>query len=113
MVTMVDSVEVRPTIKSPEIDAILRELRPKLFVGLDLDVVASMVRASKVRRFPAGTVITNEKYPANHLFLVLRGRMRYFCLTPRGEKIVLYWGPPGEVFGTGAMLIDPTEYIVS
>jgi CRP-like cAMP-binding protein len=58
-------------------------------------------------------VITNQDHPAEHLFLLLTGRARYFLVTEEGQKIILLWIPPGEVFGIAAFLPPPYEYHVS
>jgi len=43
-------------------------------------------------------VITHQDQPAKHLFLLLTGRARYFFVTEKGQKVILLWIPPGEMF---------------
>jgi CRP-like cAMP-binding protein len=58
-------------------------------------------------------VITTQDAPAEHFYLLLTGRARYFYLTETGQKIILLWIPPGEVFGGAALAASPSTYIVS
>jgi CRP-like cAMP-binding protein len=46
------------------------------------------------------------------MFLLFKGRARHFYLTPEGKKIVLFWLAPGQIFGAGALLPAPTQYLV-
>ena len=57
-------------------------------------------------------MMAHEGYPAGHLFLIVRGRARSFCMTPQGEKVPVFWFPPGDVFGGASFLSTPTEYLV-
>jgi CRP-like cAMP-binding protein len=92
---------LRPSAKSPFLDG----LAPR-----ELDEVLG---ASRECRFLAGTVLASQDTPANSLFLLLRGRARFFFLTPNGRKIVLMWLPVGEVIGGAALQSRPSNYIVS
>jgi len=57
--------------------------------------------------------MAHEGYPADHLFLIVNGRARSFCITPQGEKIPIFWFPPGEVCGGAAFLSRSVEYLAS
>ena len=94
-----------------EVVPLLRKLKPRFFDGLTSSEVSSIVAAATRRRFPAHSVITHEGFPANHLFLMIHGRARSFCLTPQGEKVPLLWIPPGEIFGGSAFLSKQVEYL--
>ena len=37
----------------------------------------------------------------------------HFCITPQGEKIPIFWFPPGEVCGGAAFLSRSVEYLAS
>ncbi len=91
----------------------MKELKPRFFEGLTPSEVASIVSAAAKRRFPAHSVMTREGHPADSLFLMIHGRARGFCMTPQGEKVPVLWFPPGEVFGTAALLPGSAEYLVS
>lgn len=72
-----------------------------------------IVSAAKQRRYLANSVIVNQGHPSDYFFLLTNGRARYFYFTPDGRKVILLWLPPGEVFGTAALLAEPAEYLVS
>jgi CRP-like cAMP-binding protein len=65
------------------------------------------------RRVSAGTVVTRQGAPATELFLIVKGRARYFTSTLDGDKILLRWLPQGDIFGGAALLADPSAYRVS
>jgi CRP/FNR family transcriptional regulator, nitrogen oxide reductase regulator len=91
----------------------VRALKPRFFEGLTSSEVASIVAPATKRRFLANSVMAHEGDPADHLFLMIHGRARGFCMTPQGEKVPVFWFPPGEVFGGAAFLSKPVEYLVS
>jgi CRP-like cAMP-binding protein len=59
------------------------------------------------------SVITNQDDPAEYLYLLLTGRARYFFLSRSGQKAILLWISPGEVFGAAALAVSPSAYLVS
>ena len=83
----------------------LEGLAPK-----ELNVVVS---AATERWFPPNSVIVDQGEPANHLFLLTRGRARLFYTTEDGTKTLLIWLTPGKVFGGGALTSKPSSYLVS
>ena len=76
----------------------------------DLDVICA---AAKERRYLASSVITNQGHPAEDLFLLTSGRARHFFITQEGQKTLLLWLTPGEIFGGLAFLSKPKEYLLS
>ena len=87
-----------------EVVALMKKLKARFFEGLTSSEVASIVSPATKRRFPAHSVMAHEGHPADRLFLMIHGRARGFCVTPRGEKVPVLWFSPGEVFGTAALL---------
>ncbi len=81
--------------------------------GLAPAELATVLAVARKVHFPAGTVIAAQGTPANSMFLLIRGRARFFILTPEGKKILLLWLPEGEVIGCAAMRWRPCDYIVS
>jgi CRP-like cAMP-binding protein len=71
------------------------------------------LEAAEYRRVPANSVITHQDQPAKHLFLLLTGRARYFFVTEKGQKVILLWIPPGEIFGSPALLSSPADYFTN
>jgi len=91
----------------------VRELKPRFFAGLAPAEVKVILEAATKRRFLENSVITYQAHPGDHLFLLLHGRARYFYMTEEGQKILLRWLPPGEIFGGAALLRTPSEYMAS
>ena len=77
---------------------------------LDLNVILA---AAKQRHFASNSVVVNQGNPADHLFLLTRGRARFFFNTQEGKKVILLWLTPGEIFGGAALLSTPSMYLVS
>jgi CRP-like cAMP-binding protein len=77
---------------------------------LDLNVILA---AAKQRHFASNSVVVNQGNPADHLFLLTRGRARFFFNTQEGKKVILLWLTPGEIFGGAALLSTPSLYLVS
>ena len=91
----------------------LLNLRSRFLEGLTPSAIELLVTAAKQIRAVGNSVITYQDRPAEHLYLLLTGRARYFFLTETGKKIILLWIPPGEIFGGAAMLTAPSTYLVS
>jgi CRP/FNR family transcriptional regulator, nitrogen oxide reductase regulator len=96
-----------------EITARVNKLAPKFLEGLSPSQLSAILRASRLRRFQAESMIAIEGHRADKLFLILEGRARLFITTPKGEKIVLFWILPGDITGSRAMLSKPLEYLAS
>jgi CRP-like cAMP-binding protein len=96
-----------------EVAAALRALRPRFLEGLVPPEIEAVVAAAKLRRYLPNSVVTNQDNPAEHLFLLVSGRARYFYITPDGQRTLMLWIPPGETFGGAAFLSEPFHYLVS
>ena len=88
-------------------------LKSRFLQGLTKADIESVLAASSVRRFPANSIVTLQGDPADYLFLLTKGRARYFSLTGEGQKILLLWFGPGDVFGGIALLPEPSSYLLS
>ena len=80
------------------------------FKRQDIDLILA---AARVRRFPARSVMTHQGEPAEHLWLLWKGRARYFFETPNGKKLILIWITPGHCFGEAALSIRASPYLAS
>lgn len=80
------------------------------FSPLDLNVI---LQAAKQRDFTSNSVVVNQGDPPDHLFLLTKGRARYFFNTQEGKKAILQWLTAGEIFGAAALLSNPAPYLVS
>ena len=95
------------------VPAILRDVKPPFLDGLTPPELNAVLAAAEHRRLQAKCAIINQDGPAEHLFLLLTGRARYFLLTETGRKVILLWIPPGEVFGSAALWAPPARYPAS
>ena len=112
------SVESLPTsvatrLTGNRISAMLRDLNPRFFEGLTMPELKSILAAAEYRKLSANSVITHQDQPAKHLFLLLTGRARYFFVTEKGQKVILLWITPGEIFGMAAFHSPPIAYLSS
>jgi len=73
----------------------------------------SILAAATLQRFHANSVITNQGQPADRLFLLTKGRARFFSITEEGKKLILLWLRPGQVIGGLTLLRVPSSYLVS
>ena len=88
-------------------------LKSRFLDGLAPSDLKVVLAAAKQRHFLANSVVVNQGHPADHLFLLTRGRARFFFNTREGKKVVLLWLTPGEIFGGSALLSIPLPYLVS
>lgn len=91
----------------------VRNTESRFLQGLAAPDLRAVLSAARQRRYLAHSVIVNQGTPANHFFLLVSGRARYFYTTPNGRKSILMWLPPGQVFGAAAIMTHPVEYLVS
>lgn len=80
------------------------------FLPFDLKVILA---AARQRHFTSNSIVTNQGDPADQLFLLTKGRARFFFHTHGGKKLILLWLTPGEIFGGAALLSTPSSYLVS
>src|SRR5271167_2370163 len=95
------------------IASVSSELRSPLLDGLSPHELDTVLSAAKQRRFAAGSVATNQGHPAGQLFLLTKGRARHFFVTEEGQKLLLIWLGPGDLFGGRTILSSPSIYLVS
>jgi CRP/FNR family transcriptional regulator, nitrogen oxide reductase regulator len=103
----------RRVMTASEVAGRVIELAPELLQGMAPGDMANVLQAATLRRIPARSIIASEGHPADELFLILQGRARTFTTTSRGEKVLLMRIPAGDPSGGRALLVRPTEYMVS
>src|SRR5215813_2700254 len=74
----------------------------------DLNVILA---AARPRQFKANSVILSQGNPADHLYLLTKGRTRCFFMTEDCRKLLLFWLSPGEIMGGAALLANPSLYL--
>jgi CRP-like cAMP-binding protein len=87
--------------------------RSRFLEGLtprDMQIVPA---AGNELHFRANSVVVHQRDPAEYMFVLTNGRARHFYMTEQGEKLLLFWLTPGEVFGGAALMSKPSPYIVS
>ena len=89
----------------------LRNLAIPLLAGLSPSEKADVLaRARTVKAVPK-TPVCRGGYEAEHLFVVVSGRVKYSRLAANGDEIVLRLFTPGETFGLATLLPDPPNYL--
>lgn len=78
----------------------------QLFSGLTREQRTRILHSAQHRRFRPNRVIVRADEPVTHFYLLVKGRVKYFRLSQKGEEIVLGWLVHGNAFGVGAMLKD-------
>lgn len=91
----------------------LRDVKSRFLDGLTGPELQSVLAASEQRHYTTNSVITNAGDPADYFFLLKEGRARYFSVTPGGQKVLLLWFSAGEVFGLYALVVQPSNYLLS
>jgi CRP-like cAMP-binding protein len=85
----------------------------ELMRGLKKKEIDLILAAATLRRLPAKAVITYQAEPAEQLFLLCKGRARFFSASIDGQRLSLLWITPGRIFGAAALALAPSTYLVS
>jgi CRP/FNR family transcriptional regulator, nitrogen oxide reductase regulator len=89
------------------------ELRSHFLDGLAHSACERILGAAAQRRFRANSVVTNDGGPADHLFLVTKGLVRFFVITDEGTKLLFRWIGPRDLFGGMTVLSVHSSYLFS
>ena len=92
---------------------LLLPVKARFLEGLNQDVIELIVAAAEPLQIPGKQTVLMEGRPANHLFMLKEGRVRYYRITSTGEEIVLHMLAAGDVFGLGSLLKHPIKYMGS
>jgi len=84
---------------------------PKFLAGLSPDQERLVVAAAEPRTYRADEVIIRTGDPATRFFLLKRGTAKYYRVSKKGEEVLLWWLTSDNVFGLGALLPQPAQYI--
>ena len=74
-----------------------------LFCALKPGVLELVALRGQTRAYDAGESVFEAGEPADRFFLVVKGRVKVFRLSPKGEEQVLHAYGPGMTFGEAAM----------
>ena len=95
------------------IAAVNNELGSRFLEGIGPPGLQAILAAARPRQFKANSVIVRQGNPADYLYLLTKGRARYFFSTEDGRKMLLFWLSPGEIIGGSALLANPSLYLAS
>jgi len=98
---------------APGIAAVTPELKSRFLEGIGPSDLKVILAAARPRQFGANSIIVSQGNPADYLYLLTKGRARYFFTTEDGGKLLLLWLSPGEIFGGSALLAIPSLYLAS
>ena len=100
-------------MSSSELALAATNVRSRFLEGFSSFELKIILAAARHRHFAPHSVVANQGDPADHLFLLTKGRARFFLNTPEGKKIILFWLTPGEVIGGAALVSNPALYLAS
>ncbi len=84
---------------------------PSFLSGLTASAKKLIVQSAELRKFRPNSVIVNTGDQANRLFLVRKGKIKYYRVTRKGDEVLLRWVTPGEILGIAALSASPLRYI--
>ena len=94
------------------VSAIPAASKSRFLHGLTTTEIDSVMASAKPRQLSANSIVTNQGDPADYFFLLTKGCARYFSITEEGEKVLLFWFVPGDIFGGAALLPEPSTYLL-
>ena len=87
--------------------------KSRFLEGLTERELASILAAGSERHYLANSVVLHQEDPAEQLCLLVEGAARHFYVTEGGQKVILRWLVPGDVFGGRALLRESSTYLFS
>jgi CRP-like cAMP-binding protein len=80
--------------------------------GLGKPEIDAILSNATIRGFKAKEVIFRNGELAKRMYLLRKGRVKFYRVSHDGHEVVLGWLMPGEAFGLGTVLADhPVNYI--
>jgi CRP-like cAMP-binding protein len=73
----------------------------------DRAMIARLAR----RRRAHDELIVRRGEKASHLFVLVKGRVKYSRVTKKGQELLLWWLKRGDAVGLSALLKNAPEYI--
>jgi CRP-like cAMP-binding protein len=89
----------------------LGDVTDRLLAGIDPDARRAIVAKSRRRALQPAQVLFRAGEPADRLFLLCNGSVRFGRLGSSGREVVLGILGTGDVFGLGSILAQPIEYM--
>jgi CRP-like cAMP-binding protein len=98
-------------VMKPVSSETLSNLAIPLLTRLRPSEIADVLAQGRALKVVPKTRLCTGGDKAEHLFVVLSGRVKYSRLTPAGDEIILRLFTPGETFGFATLLPDPLNYL--
>lgn len=73
-----------------------------LFKRIGRDARQVFVAGAAAITLPKGRQLFSSDDPADSVYVLLRGRVKVFCLAAEGKEMILWFCAPGELFGLAA-----------
>jgi CRP-like cAMP-binding protein len=87
-----------------------RRLAGQLLTGLDDAALEAILAAGRERRILANQVLFRTGEPAERLFMLVRGSIRFSRVSDSGREVVMGILASGDVCGLGSLLSEPMAY---
>jgi CRP/FNR family transcriptional regulator, nitrogen oxide reductase regulator len=84
---------------------------PKLLSGLTKETERFILESGEHRSVKATSVIYRTRDPASNLYLLVKGKAKYYRVSKEGREIVLDWVAAGDTFGVASLMAEPSHYI--
>lgn len=88
-------------------------MQSKFLDSLRLRELTDVLAAASLTKWEPNQTILRAGEPAQRLFLIKDGQVKYSKSTFSGEEVVLALLQPGDVFGLGTLLARPTQYLAT
>jgi CRP-like cAMP-binding protein len=87
------------------------DVADRLLAGIDADARRAIVAMSRRRALQPAQVLFRSGEPADRLFALRKGRVRFSRLGSNGREVIIGILGPGDVFGLGSLLAAQIGYI--
>jgi CRP-like cAMP-binding protein len=88
-----------------------RDVTYRLLAGIDPGVRSSILAGSRRRSLEPGQVLYRTGEPADRLFVLSKGSVRFARLGSTGREVVMAILGPGDVFGLVSLVVQQIEYM--
>ena len=82
-----------------------------LLAGLSASQIKHVLAQGRTLEVTPKACLCSAGHKAEHLFVVLRGRVKYSRVTSDGDEVVLRLFTPGESFGFATLQPEPLNYL--
>jgi CRP-like cAMP-binding protein len=87
-----------------------KRLAGQMLTGFDDAALEVILAAGRERHFPPGQVLFRTGEPAERLFMLLRGSVRFSRVSDNGREVVMAVLASGDVCGLGSLVTSPMHY---